>query len=242
MSGEGRGDRRCPRAHASRAVRRPAIRAWAGIPFAVPCLLLFACSPRNGFPEPADDDDSAASACGPGSLDNAWPDVLPEYADYGGDGAGTGQFLPNFRLLDQHGDPMCLSQILGHVLVVDASTVWCGPCNEAAAESAELWEQMKEIGPSFIATMLVQNAFAQPATVADAEAWADQYGILYPVVVDDQEQTAASWGVTQYPLFLFVAPTGEVTQRLESKPSSADVLDFVGWAVEEWADDLRPQE
>ena len=204
-------------------------------------LALGACSPRNGFPDPVlDDDDSAAGTCG--STDNSWPDVLPQHLAYEGDGAGTDQHLPNFQLRDQHGDTMCFSQLLGHVLIVDASTVWCGPCNEAAAESAALWEEMKDYGPSFITTLLVQNAFSQPATVADAEAWVAQYAIEYPVVVDQGEQTAQDWGVTSYPLFLFIAPNGEVIERRESKPAESEVIDFVEWAVEEFAADLRPVE
>lgn len=204
-------------------------------------LLLVSCSPRNGFPDPVlDDDDSAAATCD--ATDNAWPEVLPEYLGYEGEGAGTGEHLPNFVLTEQHGDDICFSQLLGHVLIVDASTVWCGPCNEAAAESAELWEEMKHLGPSFITTLLVQNAFSQPAALSDAEAWVAQYDIEYPVVIDQGEQTAADWGVTSYPLFLFLAPDGEVIERRESKPSENEVLDFVEWAVEEFAADLRPQE
>ncbi len=214
---------------------------WTLLAISLIGLLVVGCSPRNGFPDPVqDDDDSAATTCD--ATDNSWPEVLSEYLDYEGDGAGTGQHLPNFVLTDQHGDSMCFSQLLGHVLIVDASTVWCGPCNEAAAESAVLWEEMKELGPSYILTLLVQNAFSQPATVTDAEAWVAQYDIEYPVVVDEGEVTAQSWGVTSYPLFLFLAPDGEVIERRESKPSEAEVLDFVEWAVEEFAADLRPEE
>jgi peroxiredoxin len=201
-------------------------------------LTLLGCSPRNGLEIPGDDDDSGAPAtCG--STDNAWPSVLPEYADYEGEGAQTGDHLLNFTLTDQHDQSMCLSQLLGHVLIIDASTRWCGPCNEAAAESAVLWEEMKEIGPSFITTLMVQDGSGLPATLVDAQWWADTYDIEYPVVVDNAGQTATAWGVTNYPVFLFVAPTGEVVERWEQKPAESDVLSFVAFAVEEWADDLR---
>jgi peroxiredoxin len=205
-------------------------------------LLLVGCSPRNGFAPPVGDDDDVdiGGTCEADTSANAWPELLPEYESYEGEGANTGQLLPNFQLTDQNGQEMCFSQLLGHVLIVDASTIWCGPCNEAAAESAALWEEMEQIGPTFITTLIVQNAFAQPAALSDIEWWVDQYDIEYPVVLDESEQTAALWGVTDYPLFLFVAPTGEIHERQESKPSETDVLDFVEFAVEEWADDLRP--
>jgi len=135
---------------------------------------------------------------------------------------------------------MCLSQLLGHVLIVDASTRWCGPCNEAAAESAVLWEEMKEIGPSYITTLMVQNETGQPASAEDVTWWVEQYGIEYPVVLDNNQQTAADWAVPNYPLFFFVAPTGEIVQRIEQRPSETEVLEFVTEAVEDWADFLRP--
>ena len=78
--------------------------------------------------------------------------------------------------------------------------------------------------------------------MSDAEGWVAQYDIEYPVVVDQGEQTAQTWGVSSYPLFLFIAPDGEVIERRESKPSEAEVLDFVEWAVEEFAADLRQDE
>ena len=199
---------------------------------------LLGCSPRNGLEVRGDDDDSAApTTCS--SADNGWPQVLPEYAAYEGTGAQTGDHLWGFTLTDQHNQTMCLSQLLGHVLIIDASTRWCGPCNEAAAESAVLWEEMKAIGPSYITTLMVQDGSGLPATLADAEWWAEAYDIEYPVVVDDAGQTASAWGVTNYPVFLFVAPTGEVVERWEQKPGESDVLNFVEFAVEEWADDLR---
>lgn len=200
--------------------------------------LLCACSPRNGLEIAGDDDDSSGGgACS--DLDNSWPSLLPDYADYEGSGAQTGDFLPNFQLTDQFDQEMCFSQLLGTVLIVDASTRWCGPCNVAAASSAELWEEMKEIGPSWITTLMVQDGVGLPATLEDVQWWAETYHIEYPVLLDDNGATATAWGVTNYPVFLFIAPTGEVAERWDSKPDESDILNFVEFAVEEWADDLR---
>ena len=205
-------------------------------------VLLGACSPRNGLEPVGDDDDDSSGGLTCADAQNNWPSVLPEYLDYEGTGAQTGDFLPNFRLTDQFDQEMCFSQLLGSVLIVDASTGWCGPCNEAAEASPVLWEEMKEIGPSWITTLLVQGDAGLPATLDDVQSWANGYGIEYPVVADDNGATATSWAVTGYPLFLFVAPTGEVVERLSQKPSESDILNFVEFAVEEWADDLRPTE
>ena len=168
--------------------------------------------------------------------------MLPEYLEYEGNGVNQGDYLHNFNLRDQHGKDTCLSQFLGNVLIVDASTRWCQPCNEAAAESAELWEEMKQIGSSWIMTLMVQDFSGLPATSSDVEEWAEDYDILYPVLLDHNEETRATWEVTSFPLFFFIAPTGEIVRRIEQRPPEADILSFVAEAVEQWASDLRPQE
>lgn len=204
--------------------------------------LLAGCSPRNPLhiAHGDDDDDSAPTDPTCAAAENSWPAVLPQYSTYEGNGVSQGEFLPNFQLKDQHGQDTCLNQFLGSVLIVDASTRWCGPCNEAAAESAVLWEEMKHIGPSWIMTLMVQDHSGLPATSRDVEEWAEMYDIEYPVLLDDDEQTRAIWEVNSFPLFLFIAPTGEIIQRIEQRPAESEILAFVQQAVEEWSSELRP--
>ena len=204
--------------------------------------MLVGCSPRNPLVISGDDDDSSSGSPTCDVTENGWPEILPEYLDYEGDGVSEGDFLYNFQLRDQHGQETCLNQFLGNVLIVDASTRWCGPCNEAAAESAELWEELKEVGPSWIMTLMVQDFSGLPATSNDVVEWAEEYDILYPVLLDQNEQTRTSWEVNSFPLFLFIAPTGEIIERIEQRPSEAEILAFVEQAVEQWASDLRPSE
>jgi len=202
-------------------------------------LLVLGCSPRN--PIATNSEDSIGDAtCG--AAVNSWPEVTSEHTAYEGSGASTGDFLWNFQLADQFGDATCLSQFLGNVLIVDMSTRWCGPCNEAAEESPELWEQMQQIGPSWILTVMVQDGLGLPATSRDVEEWVEQYELEYPVLLDQSEQTREAWEVLSFPLFLFVAPTGEIVQRIEQRPDDSDVLAFVQQAVEQWSGDLRPTE
>jgi hypothetical protein len=91
--------------------------------------LLGACSPRNPLGWLGNDDDSASVPPTCDVADNSWPAVLPEYLEYEGNGVNQGDYLHNFNLRDQHGKDTCLSQFLGNVLIVDASTRWCQPCN-----------------------------------------------------------------------------------------------------------------
>jgi len=201
--------------------------------------LLLGCSPRNGLIPPGDDDDannddddSGPDACS--LLDNTWPTVPESFVGYDGDGASAGDHALNFSGLDQFGDNACLSQLLGAPIILDFSTRWCGPCNEAAAESVELLEEMHDLGPSWIATVMVQSISGTDAVHADVTQWSDLYGIddHYPVFLDEGQDIAAEYGVTSYPIFLFLAPDGTVVERVEQKPTDAQILDFISAYVE----------
>jgi thiol-disulfide isomerase/thioredoxin len=208
------------------------MRTWLPLLF-----LLAACSPRNGIqtyapgdgPPGDDDDDDSAGGDGCDGLGNAWPDPAPEFVDYEGTGVMPGDQLLNFRLRDQFGHRMCLSQLLGMPLIVDASTRWCGPCNKAAAESMELLEILHEIGPASIITLMVQDFTGSPAQPGDVDWWINEYGIEgYPVVLDDDEETADVWQTGgAYPLFFFLEPDGTIQERLSRKPDDSEVIDFV---------------
>ncbi|HCP45570.1 MAG TPA: hypothetical protein DIU15_05990 [Deltaproteobacteria bacterium] len=202
-------------------------------------VVLAGCSPRNPIGG-GEEEQLVEATCG--ATANSWPEVSSNHIGYEGNGASSGDFLWNFQLADQFGDTTCLSQFLGNVLIIDVSTRWCGPCNEAAEESPELWAQMQEIGPSWILTLMAQDAVGLPATSQDVVDWVDQYELEYPVLLDHNEQTREAWEVLSFPLFLFVAPTGEIVERIEQRPDDSDVLGFVQQAVEQWSGDLRPSE
>lgn len=192
------------------------------------------CSPRNPLQDGGEEEPRSPID------ENGWPSVLPEYDDYEGTGAQVGDKLWDFTEVDQCGAEARFAQLLGHVIVLDVSSVWCGPCNEAAAESAHTWELMQEIGPSYFVTLLAQNQVGGQAAVSDARMWADSYDIEYPVFIDGDEANRTRWGIQNFPVFFFIAPDGTIFDRLEIKPDEGEILDAVTHAVEEWSDLLRP--
>ena len=205
--------------------------------FLVACALALAagCSPRNGLQQVV----SGSGEC----AESAWPATPDSFIDYVGSGASVGDNIGEWSLLDQHGCRTDSTQFLGAVTVLDVSSVWCGPCNEAASTSMEVLDAIRaRHRASWIITVLVQDEFAGPASVTDAEEWAESYDIEYPVVVDEGEATRRDYGVIAFPVFLFIAPNGEVFERIERKPEDAEILDLLEFGLEEWASDLRPED
>ena len=207
-------------------------------------VLLAGCSPRNPIPE--------IVPPRPALADNGWPSILAEHDDYEGTGLQVGDLMLPFQvhnedgeivaggLADQNNNLVDFRQLLGQTLLLDLSSVWCGPCNKAAAESAELLVEMRAIAPSLITTILVQNIGGSPATTVDAAEWAADYHTEYPVLVDTAEETTrGAWGQPGFPTFWLVAPTGEIFDRFTSVPTESDVLDGVRFSLEEWGGSFR---
>ncbi len=202
---------------------------------ALAAVLATGCSPRNGIPVVT----SAEGDC----EESAWPATPDTFIEYAGDGAAVGDRLGDWSLLDQHGCRTDSTQFLGAVTMLDISSVWCGPCNEAASTSMEVFEAIRaQHRASWLITLLVQDEFAGPAKVSDAEEWAESYDITYPVVVDEAESVRADYGVIAFPVFLFIAPNGEVFERIEGKPEDAEILELMEFGLEEYASDLRPED
>lgn len=198
-------------------------------------LTALGCSPRNSIVS----EGSAGGAC----AESAWPASPEGSEDYVGVGASVGDNLSGWALSDQHGCTTDWTQFLGSVVMLDVSSVWCGPCNEAASTSMEVFEAIRdEHKSSFLITVLVQDEFAGPAAVEDAHEWDERYGLEYPVVVDEGEAVRNDYGVIAFPVFLFIAPTGEVYERIEGKPEDPEILELMRFGLEEWAGDLRPED
>lgn len=196
---------------------------------------LLGCSPRNALPVV----DNSGGDCD----ESAWPAPPEQFVDYDGDGAAVGDRVGEWSLLDQHGCRTDSNQFLGAVTMLDVSSVWCGPCNEAASTSMEVFEAIRARSrASWLITVLVQDEFAGPAGVGDAEEWVEDYDIEYPVVVDDAESLRVDYGVIAFPVFLFINPNGEVYERIEGKPEDAEILELMEFGLEEWAGDLRPED
>lgn len=198
-------------------------------------VLAAGCSPRNGI--------AVVSNEGGDCEQSAWPPTPDSFLDYVGDGAVVGEQIGDWSLLDQHGCETDATQFLGAVTMVDISSVWCGPCNEAASTSMEVFEAIRaENRATWLITLLVQDEFAGPARVSDAEEWVENYDITYPVVVDDAEAVRLDYGVTAFPVFLFVAPDGTVFERIEGLAQDAEILDLMEFGLEEYGSDLRPED
>ena len=71
------------------------------------------------------------ATCGGEDLVNAWAKSAPPKT-LEGEGYARGSVVPDFCMEDQNGDKTSLWQFYGDVILLDISTMWCGPCQQIA--------------------------------------------------------------------------------------------------------------
>jgi thiol-disulfide isomerase/thioredoxin len=111
-------------------------------------------------------------------------------------GAYTGEVIaPDaFKVADYAGKP----------LVVNLFGSWCPPCNAEATDLGTFAEQNPDAQVVGIACEDTQDA---------AEGFMAQYGLTYPLVVDDGSQVR-EFAVTAYPTTIFYDAQGREVDRL----------------------------
>ena len=134
-----------------------------------------------------------------------------------------GRAAPEFALPTlAAGDSIMLSQLRGHVVVVNFWASWCIPCRD---EHPVLLQASREYGPRGVKFV----GIAYNDKPEDSQRWLDELGSAYPSLVDNGARTAIDYGVSGVPetfimdkqgvvAFKKFGPitTAEITQKLDS--------------------------
>jgi len=127
---------------------------------------------------------SPRATCGGEDLDNSWDKTLPPQT-LQGEGHAKGQVAEDFCMVDQHGDKTSLWQFYGDVILLDISTMWCGPCQQIAKDVDETWEDYVDDGFTYI-TMLPEDLEGGQVDAEDLLDWAEGFEITAPIVADNE--------------------------------------------------------
>ena len=98
-------------------------------------------------------------------------------------GYKVGKQAYEFTLLDQNGNEVSLSDFLGKVVLIDFSTMWCGPCKSEAEHNKYLMDTYGSQG-FVVLTVLMQDYGSNWTRPDDCKQWAKQYKLTSPVLAD----------------------------------------------------------
>lgn len=118
----------------------------------------------------------------------------------------VGDLAPTFETVDLTGRAVSLQDYRGRVVVLNFWATWCPPCR---VEMPELDAYQAEMGDR-IAILGVDMGEPPGAIVP----FVRQYGLRFPILLDETGAIAASYGVTGLPTSLILDPSGVVRERV----------------------------
>ena len=97
----------------------------------------------------------------------------------------------------------------GHVILLDFSAMWCGPCRNAASTVQEIQYNYGHYEFNYI-TVLIENSVGETPNLKDVQEWADIYGIESTYVLQGSRDlidynAVEGYPITSWPTFVFIA-------------------------------------
>ncbi len=151
---------------------------------------------------------------------------VPRFVDIAGTAAGNafqvGQPIPPVVLPDHTGADVELASFAGRLMLLDISTMWCGPCQTLAAEIPATVADYDADSFAYV-TVLQEDEHGDPPDQEDLVRWVDVFSLTTPVLGDATEPRATGEAVIEgtFPALLLVDPDGVVFERIEVAEDAA---------------------
>lgn len=114
-----------------------------------------------------------------------------------------GDPAPDFSLTLLDGSEVSLSDLRGHVVVLNFWASWCSPCRTEAPVLQRAWETYKDRGVLFLGTSYHDAGGA-------SQAFIEEFGITYPNGVDLRGRISRAYAVTGVPETFIIDRDGRV--------------------------------
>ena len=182
-------------------------------------------------------DSSAGSAS---SGDSAPEDADPGDASDGDASSGedsSGEELPtipapDFTLTDQHGQSHTLSDYRGKTVFLNFWATWCGPCQNEMPEIQDLYLEWGENQGELIVLGVANpktedNPRNQDVSQEEVEAFLEENGYTFPVVMDTTGELFSAYGIWSFPTTFMIDREGNIFGYVSGQLSAQGMASIV---------------
>jgi cytochrome c biogenesis protein CcdA/peroxiredoxin len=139
-------------------------------------------------------------------------------------GTNIGDVAPDFQTVTEIGKTTRLSDYRGQVVLLNFWGTWCGPCRVEMPAFETAYNANKETG----FTILAVNNRDTPEAVA---AFRGEFGLSFPLVMDDGAAIAKTYGVFSFPSTYVLNQHGVITARHFGALTAEQIQELVTQAL-----------
>ena len=139
---------------------------------------------------------------------------------------------PDFTLTDPYRNSHTLSDYQGQVVFLNFWATWCPPCQGEMPHIEELYQQYG-LNEGEVVILGVANPkdgdhpYSQDVTQPEVEAFLQENGYTFPVVMDVSGEVFAAYGIRAFPTTFMIAADGSVYGYVPGAMSKAVMEDII---------------
>lgn len=126
---------------------------------------------------------------------------------------------PDFTLKTPEGKIYILSELKGQAVLVNLWATWCPPCRAEMPAIEKVYQDYKDDG--FIVLAIDMTYQDDPFAVVP---FAEQYGLTFPILLDETGETAAAYQLRSLPSSYFINRAGIIQEVVIGGPMSETLL------------------
>lgn len=118
---------------------------------------------------------------------------------------------PDFTLVDLNGNTHTLSEYQGKTLFINFWATWCSPCKQELPHIQTIYEEYEKEGEDgLIVLTVVAPEYGSEGTAEEIEAFVEQEGYTFPVLLDTTAEIFGAYGIRAFPTTFMINQEGEV--------------------------------
>ncbi|MGG1658551.1 peroxiredoxin family protein [Brevibacillus sp. NRS-1366] len=142
-------------------------------------------------------------------------------------GIEKGNLAPDFELQTLTGGQVKLSELRGKKVIVNLWATWCPPCRAEIPDMQSFYEENKDKGIVVLGINLTQTE----TSAEDVSAFAQAYGITFPILLDVDKQVSNVYKAISIPTSFIIDSHGVIQNKFIG-PMNQEMMENMLSAIE----------